>query len=103
MAAVTAVVTQTYAGRTADGNRIYNIKAVATVTAAADVITATITRLGKIVGTPGLAVATDATVGGATPRYITATTVTGNAIAITISAEVGNTGDITFAGQVIGR
>lgn len=103
MAAVTAVVTQTYAGKTADGNRIYNVKAVATVAATADVITATITRLSKIVGTPGLAVATDETAGGTPPRYVTATTVSGNAITITINAEAGNTGDITFAGQVIGR
>lgn len=103
MAAVTAVVTQTYVGMTADGNKIYNVKAVATVAATADVITATITRLRRIIGTPGLAVVTDATAGGTKPRYATVTSVATNVITITVNAEAGNTGDITFAGQVVGR
>jgi hypothetical protein len=103
MAAVTAVVTQTYVGKLANGNRIYNIKAVATVAATADVITITVTRLREIIGTPFIPIVTDATVGGAPPRYITATAVAENAITVTINAEAANTGDLTFAGQVVGR
>lgn len=103
MAAVTAVVTQTYVGKLANGNRIYNIKAVATVAATADVITITVTRLREIIGTPFIPIVIDETAGGAPPRYITNTSVSGNAITVTINAEGGNTGDLTFAGQVVGR
>ena len=100
MATVASTVTETFAGLTAEGNRIYNINALMTCTVAAeDTTTITCTKLRKIKGTPGLFhVANDS--GGA--LYITSETVSGNVITIVLSASPGNPKKMRFAGQVIG-
>lgn len=100
MATVASTVTETFAGLTAEGNRIYNINALMTCTVAKeDTTTITCTRLRKIKGTPGLfPVANDS--GGA--LYVTSETVSGNVITIVLSASPGDTKKMRFAGQVIG-
>jgi len=99
---VESVVTQTFAGLTADGKRIYNVKAVMTATGdGQDKTTIEVTRLKKILGTPSFAiVGNDLGEGGA--RYVTDTSTSGNTVTLTVDTEVTSTKTLTFAGQVYG-
>ena len=94
---VASVVTQTFAGLTADGKRIYNVKAVMTATGDADTTTIGVTRLKKILGTPSFAIVGN-DVGSA--RYVTDTSTSGNTVTLTVDNDVNGT--LTFAGQVYG-
>lgn len=98
---VASVVTETFAGRTAEGHKIYNIKAVMTATVAAENITTiTVSRLRQIIGTPALVI------GGnddGTLRYQTVLSVAGNVITITIDSDLTNTKILHFLGNVVGR
>ena len=97
---VASVVTQTFAGLTADGKRIYNVKAVMTATEdAEDKTTIGVTRLKKILGTPSFAIVGN-DVGSA--MYVTATSTSGNTVTLTVTAGVTSTKTLTFAGQVYG-
>lgn len=99
---VASVVTQTYAGRTAEGNKIYNIKAVMTATGdAEDVTTIAVSRLRRIIGTPGLVIGGNDT--GVALRYMTVFSVATNVITVTIDTNLTNTKKLTFLGQVVGR
>lgn len=72
---VASVVTQTFAGLTADGKRIYNVKAVMTATVAEEnKTTIGVTRLKKIL-TPSFAIVGN-DVGSA--RYVTDTSTDGH-------------------------
>ena len=94
---VASVVTQTFAGLTADGKRIYNVKAVMTATGDADTTTIEVTRLKKILGTPSFAIVGN-DVG--TARYVTDTSTSGNTVTLTVDDDVNGT--LTFVGQVYG-
>jgi len=94
---VASVVTQTFAGLTADGKRIYNVKAVMTATGDADTTTIGVTRLKKILGTPSFAIVGN-DVGSA--RYVTDTSTSGNTVTLTVDDDVNGT--LTFVGQVYG-
>ena len=95
---VASVVTQTFAGLTADGKRIYNVKAVMTATGDAEnKTTIEVTRLKKILGTPSFAIVGN-DVG--TARYVTDTSTSGNTVTLTVNDGVTNT--LTFVGQVYG-
>ena len=97
---VTSVVTQTFAGLTADGKRIYNVKAVMTATVdAEDKTTIEVTRLKKILGTPSFAIVGN-DVG--TARYVTDTSTSGNTVTLTVNTGVTSEKTLTFAGQVYG-
>ena len=96
---VASVVTQTFAGLTADGKRIYNVKAVMTATGDADTTTIGVTRLKKILGTPSFAIVGN-DVG--TARYVTDTSTSGNTVTLTVNDVVPSTNTLTFAGQVYG-
>ena len=96
---VASVVTQTFAGLTADGKRIYNVKAVMTATGDADKTTIGVTRLKKILGTPSFAIVGN-DVG--TARYVTDTSTSGNTVTLTVNDVVPSTNTLTFAGQVYG-
>jgi hypothetical protein len=99
---VASVVTQTFAGLTADGKRIYNVKAVMTATEDVenpDKTTIGVTRLKKILGTPSFAIVGN-DVGSA--MYVTATSTSGNTVTLTVTAGVTSTKTLTFAGQVYG-
>jgi len=96
---VASVVTQTFAGLTADGKRIYNVKAVMTATGDADTTTIEVTRLKKILGTPSFAIVGN-DVG--TARYVTDTSTSGNTVTLTVNDGVTSGSILTFAGQVYG-
>ena len=96
---VASVVTQTFAGLTADGKRIYNVKAVMTATGDADTTTIEVTRLKKILGTPSFAIVGN-DVG--TARYVTDTSTSGNTVTLTVNDGVTSESILTFAGQVYG-
>ena len=96
---VASVVTQTFAGLTADGKRIYNVKAVMTATGDEDKTTIGVTRLKKILGTPSFAIVGN-DVGEA--RYVTDTSTSGNTVTLTVDKGVTSTKTLTFAGQVYG-
>jgi len=97
---VASVVTQTFAGLTADGKRIYNVKAVMTATGdAEDKTTIGVTRLKKILGTPSFAIVGN-DVGLA--RYVTDTSTDGNTVTLTVNDGVTSEKTLTFAGQVYG-
>jgi len=97
---VASVVTQTFAGLTADGKRIYNVKAVMTATVdAEDKTTIEVTRLKKILGTPSFAIVGN-DVG--TARYVTDTSTSGNTVTLTVNDGVTSGSILTFAGQVYG-
>jgi uncharacterized lipoprotein YajG len=97
---VASVVTQTFAGLTADGKRIYNVKAVMTATATAEnKTTIGVTRLKKILGTPSFAIVGN-DVG--TARYVTDTSTDGTTVTLTVDTDVTNTKILTFVGQVYG-
>jgi len=97
---VASVVTQTFAGLTADGKRIYNVKAVMTATVdAEDKTTIEVTRLKKILGTPSFAIVGN-DVG--TARYVTDTSTSGNTVTLTVNTGVTSEKTLTFAGQVYG-
>ena len=97
---VESVVTQTFAGLTADGKRIYNVKAVMTATVAAEnKTTIGVTRLKKILGTPSFAIVGN-DVGEA--RYVTDTSTDGNTVTLTVNKGVTSGSILTFAGQVYG-
>ena len=97
---VASVVTQTFAGLTADGKRIYNVKAVMTATATAEnKTTIGVTRLKKILGTPSFAIVGN-DVGSA--RYVTDTSTDGTTVTLTVNTEVTSGNILTFAGQVYG-
>jgi hypothetical protein len=97
---VASVVTQTFAGLTADGKRIYNVKAVMTATEdAEDKTTIGVTRLKKILGTPSFAIVGN-DVGEA--MYVTDTSTDGNTVTLTVNKGVTSGSILTFAGQVYG-
>jgi len=97
---VASVVTQTFAGLTADGKRIYNVKAVMTATVAEEnKTTIGVTRLKKILGTPSFAIVGN-DVGSA--RYVTDTSTDGTTVTLTVDTDVTNTKILTFVGQVYG-
>ena len=96
---VASVVTQTFAGLTADGKRIYNVKAVMTATGDADTTTIGVTRLKKILGTPSFAIVGN-DVGEA--MYVTDTSTDGNTVTLTVNKGVTSGSILTFAGQVYG-
>ena len=95
---VASVVTQTFAGLTADGKRIYNVKAVMTATAE-NKTTIGVTRLKKILGTPSFAIVGN-DVGEA--MYVTDTSTDGNTVTLTVNKGVTSGSILTFAGQVYG-
>jgi len=97
---VASVVTQTFAGLTADGKRIYNVKAVMTATGDAEnKTTIGVTRLKKILGTPSFAIVGN-DLGEA--RYVTDTSTSGNTVTLTVNTGVTSEKILTFAGQVYG-
>ena len=98
---VASVVTQTFAGLTADGKRIYNVKAVMTATGDADTTTIEVTRLKKILGTPSFAIVGN-DLGEDEARYVTDTSTSGNTVTLTVNTGVTSEKTLTFAGQVYG-
>ena len=99
---VASVVTQTFAGLTADGKRIYNVKAVMTATGdAEDKTTIEVTRLKKILGTPSFAIVGN-DLGEDEARYVTDTSTSGNTVTLTVNTGVTSEKTLTFAGQVYG-
>lgn len=97
---VASVVTETYAGRTTEGHKIYNIKAEMVSAATENITTITVSRLREIIGTPGLVIGGN---DAAALRYPTVLTVVGNLITITINADLSGVETITFLGNVVGR
>lgn len=100
MAGNTVTVTQTRAGITKDGKRIYNVKAVAVGDNTSAAIAIPITKLGKILGTPGFAIITDS---APLEPYIVSTVVSTTTVTVTLSANIGAAATVSVAGEVIGR
>lgn len=93
---------QTLVGLTSLGNKIYNVKWVGTGTAAGSEVTCTITvsRLTRIKGTPSFAIVNNDMAAGV--NYITATSVSGNVVTVTLKTDVGLGEVIWLTGEVIG-
>ena len=96
----TVTVTQTYVGLTKDGKRVYNVKAAALGDGLSAEVAIPITRLKKILGTPGFTIAGDTQ---HTPAWLTATSVSGTTVTLTASAAVKNGEILTVAAQVFGN
>ena len=100
----TVTVTQTYVGLTKDGKRVYNVKAAALGDDSGDDLSAEvaipITRLKKILGTPGFTIAGDTQ---ETPAWLTATSVSGTTVTVTASNKVESGKTLTVAAQVFGN
>jgi len=94
-------LTQTFLGLTSLGNKIYNFVWVGTGTAAASEVTATITlsKLTKIKGTPAVSIVSN---NEGSVHYIVSTSVSGNAITVTLDSDVGNGKVVTIAGEAVG-
>ena len=98
-------VTQTYVGLTKDGKRVYNVKAAALGDdSLGDGLSASvaipITRLKKLLGTPGFTIAGDTQ---ETPAWLTATSVSGTTVTLTASKKVEAGETLTVAAQVFGN
>ena len=100
----TVTVTQTYVGLTKDGKRVYNVKAAALGDDSGDDLSAEvaipITRLKKILGTPGFTIAGDTQ---DIPAWLTATSVSGTTVTLTASEKVETGKTLTVAAQVFGN
>jgi len=96
----TVTVTQTYVGLTKDGKRVYNVKAAALGDGLSAEVAIPITRLKKILGTPGFTIAGDTQV---PPAWLTATSVSGTTVTLTASKKVENGETLTVAAQVFGN
>ena len=96
----TVTVTQTYVGLTKDGKRVYNVKAAARGDGSSSAVAIPVTKLKKILGTPGFTIAGDTQV---TPAWLTATSVSGTTVTLTASDEVKNGEILTVAAQVFGN
>ena len=96
----TVTVTQTYVGLTKDGKRVYNVKAAALGDGLSAEVAIPITRLKKILGTPGFTIAGDTQ---DIPAWLTATSVSGTTVTLTASDEVENGETLTVAAQVFGN
>jgi len=96
----TVTVTQTYVGLTKDGKRVYNVKAAALGDGLSAEVAIPITRLKKILGTPGFTIAGDTQ---DIPAWLTATSVSGTTVTLTASAAVKNGEILTVAAQVFGN
>ena len=93
-------VTQTYVGLTKDGKRVYNVKAAALGNGSSAEVAIPITRLKKILGTPGFTIAGDTQ---DIPAWLTATSVSGTTVTLTASKKVENENTLTVAAQVFGN
>ncbi len=96
----TVTVTQTYVGLTKDGKRVYNVKAAALGDGSSAAVAIPITKLKKLLGTPGFAITGDDQV---TPAWLTVTSVSGTTVTLTASAVVENAKTLTVATQVFGN
>ena len=96
----TVTVTQTYVGLTKDGKRVYNVKAAALGDGLSAEVAIPITRLKKILGTPGFTITGDDQV---TPAWLTATSVSGTTVTLTASKKVETGNTLTVATQVFGN
>jgi hypothetical protein len=96
----TVTVTQTYVGLTKDGKRVYNVKAAAHGNDSSAEVAIPITRLKKILGTPGFTIAGDTQ---GTPAWLTATSVSGTTVTLTASKKVETEKTLTVAAQVFGN
>lgn len=96
----TVTVTQTYVGLTGDGKRVYNVKAAALGDGLSADIAIPITRLKKLLGTPGFAITGD---NQTTKAWLIATSVSGTTVTLTASAEVEPGKTLTVAAQVFGN
>ena len=96
----TVTVTQTYVGLTKDGKRVYNVKAAALGDGLSAEVAIPITRLKKILGTPGFTIAGDTQ---DIPAWLTATSVSGTTVTLTASKKVENENTLTVAAQVFGN
>lgn len=96
----TVTVTQTYVGLTGDGKRVYNVKAAALGDGLSADIAIPITRLKKLLGTPGFTIAGDTQ---ETPAWLTATSVSGTTVTLTASKKVETGKTLTVAAQVFGN
>jgi len=100
----TVTVTQTYVGLTKDGKRVYNVKAAAlgddSGNGSSAAVAIPITRLKKILGTPGFTIAGDTQ---HTPAWLTATSVSGTTVTLTASEVVEAGETLTVAAQVFGN
>ena len=92
-------VTQTFVGITKEGNRIYNVKAVATGDNTSGAIAIPVTKLSRIIGTPGFTVVQDSV---PLEPYLASTAVSGTTVTVTLSANIGNLATVTVVGDVIG-
>lgn len=96
----TVTVTQTYVGLTKDGKRVYNVKAAALGDGSSASVAIPITRLKKLLGTPGFTIAGDTQ---DIPAWLTATSVSGTTVTLTASAVVETGKTLTVAAQVFGN
>jgi len=96
----TVTVTQTYVGLTKDGKRVYNVKAAARGNDSSAEVAIPITRLKKILGTPGFTIAGDTQ---DIPAWLTATSVSGTTVTLTASEDVEAGETLTVAAQVFGN
>jgi len=96
----TVTVTQTYVGLTKDGKRVYNVKAAALGDGSSAAVAIPVTKLKKILGTPGFTIAGDTQV---TPAWLTATSVSGTTVTLTASEVVEPGETLTVAAQVFGN
>jgi len=96
----TVTVTQTYVGLTKDGKRVYNVKAAALGDGSSASVAIPITRLKKLLGTPGFTIAGDTQ---GTPAWLTATSVSGTTVTLTASKKVETGKTLTVAAQVFGN
>ena len=96
----TVTVTQTYVGLTKDGKRVYNVKAAALGDGLSAEVAIPITRLKKILGTPGFTIAGDTQ---DIPAWLTATSVSGTTVTLTASKKVDAGETLTVAAQVFGN
>ena len=96
----TVTVTQTYVGLTKDGKRVYNVKAAALGDGLSASVAIPITRLKKLLGTPGFTIAGDTQ---DIPAWLTATSVSGTTVTLTASKKVDAGETLTVAAQVFGN
>lgn len=96
----TVTVTQTYVGLTGDGKRVYNVKAAALGNGSSAAVAIPITRLKKLLGTPGFAITGD---DQTTKAWLIATSVSGTTVTLTASEVVESGKTLTVTTQVFGN
>lgn len=95
----TITTTQTFVGLTEDGNKIYNVYSSAAGDGSEADIAISVTKLRKIRGLPGMAIALDDQVAKA---YMISESISGTTITVTLNAVVEAGKKVDVAGEVIG-